>query len=76
MRQRNFNAGDLIVFFHGHERWHDGSKELGWIIRHDFDDPSHPAVLMGFPGRVGEYHYFERELREWEKAGTIEVKRG
>ena len=75
-RGQHYNPGDLIVFFHGRERWGEGSKEIGWIIRRDFDDPSNPAVLMGFPGRVCEYHYFDVELREWEKAGTIEVKRG
>jgi len=74
-RGQQYNPGDLIVFFHGHDRWDEGSKEIGWIIRRDFDDPENPAVLMGFPDRGCEYHYFDLELREWEKAGTIEVKR-
>ena len=77
MRQGNFNPGDLIVFLHGRERWeNDTRKEIGWIVRRDFEDEQNPAVLMGFPGTTSEYHYFDLELREWEKAGAIEVKRG
>ncbi len=77
MRQGNFNPGDLIVFLHGRERWeNDTRKEIGWIVRRDFEDEQNPAVLMGFPGVDNEYHYYDLELHEWEKAGTIEVKRG
>ena len=75
-RGQHYKAGDLIVFFHGHERWDESKQEIGWIVRRDFDDPDNPAVLMGFPGGTSEYHYFDLELREWERAGTIEVKRG
>ncbi len=77
MRQGNFNPGDLIVFLHGRERWeNDTRKEIGWIVRRDFENEQSPAVLMGFPGSTNEYHYFDLELREWEKAGDIEVHRG
>ncbi len=76
MKQDDYKPGDLIVFFHGHERWEKSKQEIGWIVRRDLEDPNNPAVLMGFPGRTSEYHYYDLELREWEKAGTIEVRRG
>ena len=76
MKQDDYKPGDLIVFFPGPERWEKSKQEIGWIVRRDLEDPNNPAVLMGFPGRTSEYHYFDLELREWEKAGTIEVKRG
>ncbi len=76
MRQGNFNPGDLIVFLHGRERWDETRKEIGWIVRRDFEDPDEAAVLVGFPNSTNECHYYDLELREWEKAGTIEVKRG
>ena len=76
MKQDDYKPGDLIVFIQGHEKWAETPREFGWIVRRDLEDPNNPAVLMGFPGRTSEYHYFDLELREWEKAGTIEVSRG
>ena len=76
MKQDDYKPGDLILFFQGNSRFEEGPEEIGWIARRDFDDPDNPAVLMGFPGGTSEYHYFDLELREWERAGTIEVKRG
>ncbi len=76
MKQDDYKPGDLIVFIQGHEKWAETPREFGWIVRRDLEDPNNPAVLMGFPGLTSEYHYFDLELREWEKAGTIEVSRG
>ena len=75
MNQDDYNPGDLIVFIHGHEKWAETPREVGWIVRRDCDDMMNPAVLVGFPGVDNEYHYYDLELREWEKGGTIEVKR-
>ncbi len=77
MQQDDYKPGDLILFFHGNSRFEAGPEEIGWIARRDFDDPSEPAVLVGFPHRPNDHlHYYDVELREWEKGGTIEVKRG
>tara|TARA_Y100000593_G_scaffold10733_1_gene19211 strand:+ start:332 stop:577 length:246 start_codon:yes stop_codon:yes gene_type:complete len=74
-RGQHYSPGDLVVFLHGRERWDKTRKEIGWVVRRDFSDET-PAVFLGFPGSTSEYHYFDLELREWEKAGDIEVKRG
>ena len=77
MKQDDYKPGDLILFFQGNSRFEAGPEEIGWIVRRDYDDPSEPAVLVGFPHRPNDpLHYYDLELREWEKAGTIEVKRG
>ncbi len=78
MKQHDYKPGDLILFFHGNSRFEEGPEEIGWIVRRDHDDPSEPAVMVAFPepNKNGLLHYFDVELREWEKAGTIEVKRG
>ena len=76
MKQDDYKPGDLIVFIHGHERWEESQQEIGWIVRRDCEDMMNPAVLVGFPHSTNEYHYYDLELREWEKAGAIEVKRG
>lgn len=77
MKINDYKPGDLIVFFHGPSRFEAAPENIGWIVRRDFDDPSEPAVLVGFPHRPSNLlHYYDVELREWEKAGTIEVKRG
>ena len=77
MKQDDYKPGDLILFFQGNSRFEEGPEEIGWIVHRDYDDPSEPAVMVGFPGRPDNLlHYYDLELREWEKAGTIEVKRG
>ena len=76
MKQDDYKPGDLIVFFQGRERRDESPPEIGWIVRRDCDDMMNPAVLVGFPYSTNEYHYYDLDLQEWEKAGDIEVKRG
>jgi len=78
VKQDDYKPGDLILFFQGNSRFEEGPEEIGWIVHRDYDDPSEPAVMVAFPepNKNGLLHYFDVELREWEKAGTIEVKRG
>jgi hypothetical protein len=78
VKPNDYKPGDLILFFSGNSRFEEGPEEIGWIVRRDYDDPSEPAVMVGFPepNKNGLLHYYDVELREWEKAGTIEVKRG
>jgi len=77
VKQDDYKPGDLILFFQGNSRFEEGPEEIGWIVHRDDDDPSEPAVMVGFPGRSDNLlHYYDVELREWEKGGTIEVKRG
>ena len=77
MNINDYKPGDLIVFFRGASRFEASPEDIGWIVRRDFDDPTEPAVLVGFPHRPNNLlHYYDVELCEWEKSGTIEVKRG
>jgi hypothetical protein len=73
----DYKPGDLILFFQGNSRFYEGASDIGWVVRRDYEDANEPAVLVGFPHRANNLlHYYDVELREWEKGGIIEVKRG
>jgi len=72
-QQLRFSPGDLVRFIHG---FTSEEAEIGLITRRDTMDPHEPAVYIIFPHVMGqEYHYYDLELQEWERDGTIEVQR-
>ena len=76
LKKFRYWPGDLVKFYHGIPYGEDGHHELGLITRRDFTDDREPAVLITFPHAKGqEYHYYDLELQEWERDGTIEVQR-
>ena len=75
LKKFRYWPGDLVKFCN-RTFSEVGDHELGLVVRRDFTDAREPAVLVTFPHTKGqEYHYYDLELQEWERDGTIEVQR-
>ena len=73
--------GDLIIFLGEGDPNKTHDDILGIIVTREHDEDDDPAVLVAFFGDDDDYddepgplHYYDRELINWLKKGTIRVQ--
>ena len=69
-------VGDLIIFIE--EAHREVAEEImGLVIERCVDPDDDPAILIRFLGTHdsdGALHYYDRELADWLRQGTIRVQ--
>ena len=72
--------GDLIVFLGDGDPNKTHDDILGIIVRRSPDEDDDPAVLVAFfnddfdDDEPGPLHYYDRELINWLRQGTIRIQ--
>jgi len=71
--------GDLIVFLGEGDPNKTHDDILGIIVTREHDEDDDPAVLVAFFGdndddEPGPLHYYDRELMNWLRKGTIRIQ--
>ena len=63
-------VGDLIIFFE------EECEVVGLVVERCSDDPHVPAVLVQFINHPEgmPLHYYDREVTEWGKDGSIKIQ--
>ena len=74
-------VGDLIIFLGRGDPNKTHDDILGLIVTRERDEDDDPAVLVAFFGDDDDYeegsgplHYYDRELMNWLRQGTIRIQ--